>query len=64
MQRSTVTGDFLGNPVVGTLPSNAKGAGSIPGLGDRIPHALWPKNQNIQQKQCCNKFKKDFKDGP
>ena len=47
-----------------TVPSNEGGAGSIPGPGARIPHALWPKNQNITQKQYCNKFNKDFKNGP
>ena len=54
-------GDFPGGPVVKTLPSNAGGAGSIPGQGAKIPHTLWPKNQNIKQKQFCNKFNKDFK---
>ena len=27
-------------------------------------HVSQPKNQNIKQKQCCNKFNKDFKNGP
>ena len=45
-------------------PSNAGGEGSIPGWGAKIPYALQPKNQSIQQKQCCNKFSKDFKNGP
>ena len=36
------------------------GEGSIPGQGVKIPHALGPKNQNIKQKQYCNKFNKDF----
>ena len=31
--------------MVETLPSNAGGAGSIPGRGAKIPHASWPKNQ-------------------
>ena len=44
--------------------SNAGGAGSIPGQGAKIPHASRPKNQNIKQKQNCNKFNKDFKNGP
>ena len=35
--------DFPGSPGVGTLPSNAGGAGSVPGRGARIPHASWPK---------------------
>ena len=34
------TGGFLGSPVVKTSPSNAGGAGSIPGGGAKIPHAL------------------------
>ena len=54
-------GDFPGDPVVKTLPSNAGGAGSIPG---KIPHASWPKNQNTKEKRYCNKFNKDFKNGP
>ena len=40
--------DFPGGPVVKTLPSNAEGTVSIPGRGTRIPHASWPKNQNIK----------------
>ena len=55
---------FPGGPVVKASPSNAGGAGLIPGRGAKIPHALWPKNQNIKQKQYCNKFNKDFKNGP
>ena len=47
--------------MVKTLPSNAGGSGSIPGQGAKIPHALWPKNQNTEQKQYCNKFNKDLK---
>ena len=39
-------GDFPGGPGVKILPSNAGGVGSIPGQGAKIPHALWPKNQN------------------
>ena len=27
----------------------------------RFPHALWPKNQNKEQKQYCNKFNTDLK---
>ena len=41
-------GDFPGGPVVKTSPSNAMGAGSIPGGGAKIPHASQPKNQNIK----------------
>ena len=51
-------------PVVKTSSSNARGAGSTPAQGAEIPHALWPKNPNIKQKQYCNKFNKDFKNGP
>ena len=56
--------DFPDGPVVKTLPSSAGGAGSIPGGGTRIPHASRPKNQDIKQKQYCNIFSKDFKNGP
>ena len=56
--------DFPGGPVVKTSPSNAEGAGSIFGQGAKIPHASGWKNQNIKQKQYCNKFNKDFKNGP
>ena len=34
-------GNFPGGPVVKTLPSNAEGAGPIPGQGTKIPHAVW-----------------------
>ena len=56
--------DFPGSPVVKSLPSNAGGAGSIPGQGPKIPLALQPKKQNMKQKKYCNKFNKDFKNGP
>ena len=42
--------------MVKTLPSNAEGAGSIPGQGAKILHASQPKNQ----KQYCNKFNEDL----
>ena len=42
--------------MVKTSPSNAGGEGSIPVWGAKIPHASWPKNRNIKQKQYCNKF--------
>ena len=57
-------GDFPGSPVVKTLPSNAEGAGLIPGRGAKVPHASRPRNQNIEQKQYRNEFNKDFKNGP
>ena len=31
--------------MVKTLPSNAEGAGSIPGWGSKVPHALEPKKK-------------------
>ena len=46
--------------MVKTSLSNAGGAGLIPGWGAKIPHTLRPKNQNVKQKQYCNKFIKDF----
>ena len=52
--------DFPGGPVDKTLPSNAGGAGLIPGRGLKIPHDLQPKNQNTKEKQYCNKFSKDL----
>ena len=55
---------FPGAPVAKTSPSNAGGADMIPGWGARIPHALWPENQNMRQKQCCSRFNEDFENGP
>ena len=46
--------------MVETSPSNSGGMGLIPDRGAKIPHASRPKNQNIKQKQYCNKFNKDF----
>ena len=37
---------------------------SIPGIRAKIPHASWPENQDIKQKQYFNKFNKDFKYDP
>ena len=48
--------DFPGGPVVKTSPSIARGEGSIPGRGAKIPCASWPKNQNIKQKQYCKQL--------
>ena len=50
--------------MVKTSPSGAGGVGSTPGQGAKIAHAWGPKKQNIKQKQYCNKFNKDFKNGP
>ena len=54
--KSHLLGGFPGGPVVKTSPFNAGAVSSIPGLGGKILHASWPENQNIKQKQCCNKF--------
>ena len=56
--------DFPGGPAVETLPTSAGGVGSIPGQGARIPHASRPGDQNIKQKQYCNRFNRDFKNSP
>ena len=42
--------DFPSGPVVKTLSSNSGGTGSVPGQGAKIPHASWPKHQDIKQK--------------
>ena len=44
--------------------SNAGGAGSIPDQGAKISHAQRSKKQNRKQKQYCNKFNEDSKNGP
>ena len=38
--------------------------GLIPAWGAKIPHASWPKNQNMKQKPYCNKFNKDYENVP
>ena len=57
---------FSGGPVVKTLASNVGDVGLIPDPGTKIPHASWQekKNKTIKQKRYCNKFNKDFKNGP
>ena len=40
------------------------GMHSTPGLRAKISHISQPENQNIKQKQYCNKFNKDFINGP
>ena len=42
--------NFPGGPVVKTSLSNTAGAGLIPGWRGKIPHALKPKNQNINNR--------------
>ena len=44
--------------------SNEGDVGLIPGQGAKIQDASWPKHQSIRLKQYCNKFNKDFKNGP
>ena len=44
--------------MVKILPSNAGGSDFISGWENKIAHAWGPKNQNIKQKQCCNKLHK------
>ena len=36
----SVSGDFLGGPMVKNLPCNAGDESSIPGQGTKIPHAM------------------------
>ena len=57
--------DFPDDPVVKTLPSNAKGASLTAEQGTENPHALQPKQTNKQtnkqpQNQYCNKFNESF----
>ena len=40
------------------LPSNAWGAGSIPGQGAKILCASWPKNQNMKREAILQQSKK------
>ena len=63
--------DFPGGPVAKTFPFNAEGAALIPSQGAKISHlselrfqVSQPTNQSIKEKQYCNKFNKDFKNGP
>ena len=44
--------------MVKTSSSNTGGAGSVFDRG--VPHASGPKNQNVKQKQYCNKFNKSL----
>ena len=53
-----------GGSMVETSPSNAGDVGSVSGQGTEIPPTLQPKNQNVRQRQYCNEFSKDFKNGP
>ena len=55
--------DFPGGPVVKTLSSNAGDEGLTPGLGTKIPHASWPKNQKINNRSSGVTNSIDFKNG-
>lgn len=48
--------------MVKPLPANAGGTGVISGQAAKISRASWPKNKNMEQKQCCDKFHKNFKE--
>ena len=52
--------DFPSGPVGKMSPPSAGSVGLIPGQGTKIPHASWPKKQNIKQKHYCNKSSKYF----
>ena len=43
--------------MIKTSPSNAVGEGLISDQEAKIPHALWPKNQNIKQNIVTNSIK-------
>ena len=60
MEIKIVSRDFPGSPVVKTFPTSAGCVGWISSQGAKIPHASWPKNQNIKQKQYCHKSSKDL----
>ena len=60
--KEQTSGDFPGSQLVTTSPSSTGSAGSIRALGAKIPYPSRPKN--IKQKQYCNKFNKDFLNGP
>ena len=56
--------DFPGGPIVKSPSSTAGVAGLILGQGAKFPHASWPKNPNMSQKQYSNKSNENFKNGP
>ena len=49
--------DFLGGPVVKTVPFNAGGAGWITDGESRIPHASWPKKPQQKKNILTNSVK-------
>ena len=51
--------------MVKTLPSNTGEAGLIPTQGAKIPHVLWPKNENINNRRnTVTNLTKMIKNGP
>ena len=48
-------------PLSSIAGERGPGTSVTPCQGTKIPHALWPPNQDIKQKQYCNKFNKRFK---
>ena len=51
--------------MVKTLPSNTGEAGLIPTQGAKIPHVLWPKNENINNRRNnVTNLTKMIKNGP
>ena len=44
-------GDFPGSPVVRASPSSAGDMDLVAGQGAKIPHASWPKNQDITKEK-------------
>ena len=54
---------FLGGLLAENSPSKVGGMGLIPGQGTKIPASSLPKKpEHKQQKQYCNKLKKDLKE--
>ena len=50
--------------MVKTSLFKAEGAGLILGQGVKTLHTSGPENQNIKPEKYCNKYSKDFKNGP
>ena len=58
--------EFPGGPVGKRSPSSAGGVGLNPGQGAKIhmPHGQKKKQKKKKRKKYCNRFNKDFKNGP
>ena len=64
LKNKRLRGDFPGCPIVKTSPSDAGGAGLVPGWEAETPHASQQKKKK-KQEQYCNKLNRDFlKNGP